>query len=1013
MEKNLEFIQKEKEILDFWQKNKTFEKSIEQRPKNKSYVFYDGPPFATGLPHYGHILASLIKDVVPRYWAMRGFRIERRWGWDCHGLPIENLIEQELNLKNKKDIESLGMNKFNQACKDSVLRYVDEWKKVIPRIGRWVDMEHPYKTMDFDYMESVWWVFEQLWNKGLIYRDYKSMHICPRCGTTLSNFEVTLGYKDIEDLSVIIKFKLKKEKDTFILAWTTTPWTLPGNVALAVGKNIDYVKIQIDKEFYILAKDRLEIIKNKYEIINKIKGKDLLGLEYEPLFGYFFQKNDLKNKDNGWKVYDANFVSTEGGTGIVHIAPAFGEDDLNLGRLKNLPFIQHVKEDGCFTEEVKDWAGEEVKPKDDISKTDRKVVQWLEKQNKLFSQEKIIHSYPFCWRCDTPLLNYATFSWFMKVTAIKEKIIKNNEKINWVPEHIKHGRFGKWLEEARDWSISRSRYWGTPLPIWQCQSSSALSSLPKGSKNDKVNSCDNIKVFGSVKELEKLSNKKIKDLHKSYIDEIVFKCEKCGGLMKRIPEVFDCWFESGSMPYAQVHYPFENKESFEKNFPAQFVAEGVDQTRGWFYTLMVLSTALFNKPAFLNNIVNGIILAEDGQKMSKRLKNYPEPMQIIDKYGADAVRFYLLSSPAIKADDLCFSEKGVGETLKKVLIILWNVYIFYKLYANEENEKFNIKTMSNIFVLDGWILSRLNSLNEEINKAMDKYDLLKALRPIEKFIDDLSTWYLRRSRQRLKNNKQGKEAAQILKYILFNLSKIIAPFAPFLSEQVYQGLKDEKDPESVHLCDYPQPNKELINRALEREMAKVREIVSLALAERSKLGIKVRQPLKKLKMKPSSRAQVEGNEKPSTRAGLGAGLVPHQKLRFGAGLKMSEELLSLIKEEVNVKQVVFDDKLEKEVEIDTQITPELKEEGLIRDCIRQIQVIRRKAGLLPSDEIIICLQGKNAILELLKRNEKQMQEGLRIKKVIWDKTEGFDFKAEIILDGKKINISLEKIDSCS
>jgi len=1002
MEKNLEFIQKEKEILDFWQKNKIFEKSIEQKPKNKSYVFYDGPPFATGLPHYGHILASLIKDVVPRYWAMRGFRIERRWGWDCHGLPIENLIEQELNLKNKKDIESLGINKFNQSCKDSVLRYVDEWKKVIPRIGRWVDMEHPYKTMDFDYMESVWWVFERLWNKGLIYRDYKSMHICPRCGTTLSNFEVTLGYKDIEDLSVIIKFKLKKEKDTFILAWTTTPWTLPGNVALAVGKDIDYVKIQIDKDFYILAKDRLEIIKNKYEIIEKTKGKDLIGLEYEPLFDYFSQRNDLKNKNSGWKVYDANFVSTEEGTGIVHIAPAFGEDDLNLGRLKNLPFIQHVKEDGCFTDEVIEWAGEEVKPKDDISKTDRKVMQWLEKQNKLFSQEKIVHKYPFCWRCDTPLLNYATFSWFMKVTAIKEKIIKNNEKINWVPEHIKHGRFGKWLEEARDWSISRSRYWGTPLPIWQCQGSSALrassepqpnSSLPKGSKNDKVNPCDNIKVFGSVKELEKLSNKKIKDLHKPYIDEIVFKCEKCGGLMERVPEVLDCWFESGSMPYAQVHYPFENKESFEKNFPAQFVAEGVDQTRGWFYTLMVLSTALFNKPAFLNNIVNGIILAEDGQKMSKRLKNYPEPMQIIDKYGADAVRFYLLSSPAIKADDLCFSEKGVEETLKKVLIILWNVYIFYKLYANEENEKFNVKTTSNIFVLDGWILSRLNSLNEEINKAMDKYDLLKALRPIEKFIDDLSTWYLRRSRQRIKNNKQGKEAAQILKYILFNLSKMIAPFTPFLSEQVYQGLKDEKDPESVHLCDYPQSNKELINRALEREMAKVREIVSLALSERSKIGIKVRQPIASLKIKNQ--------------------IGPYGESQATTKIKNNKGLLDLIKDEVNVKQVVFDDKLEKEVEIDAEITPELKEEGLIRDCIRQIQVIRRKAGLLPSDEIIICLQGKNAILELLKRNEKQMQEGLRIKKVIWNKTEGFDFKAEITLDGKKINISLERIDACS
>ncbi len=964
MEKTLEFVQKEKEILEFWEKNKIFEKSIEQRPKTKSYVFFDGPPFATGSPHYGHILASLNKDVVPRYWTMKGFRVERRWGWDCHGLPVENLIEQELGLKNKKDIESIGIEKFNQACKDSVLRYVDEWKKVIPRIGRWVDMDHPYKTMDFDYMESVWWAFEQLWNKGLIYRDYKSMHICPRCGTTLSNFEVTQGYKDIEDLTVTIKFKLRDGENTFVLAWTTTPWTLPGNTALVVGKDISYVKIQIKNEFYVLAKDRLKIIKDEYKIIEEMKGEDLVGLEYEPLFDYFSKKGDLKNKESGWKIYDADFVSTEEGTGIVHIAPAFGEDDLKLGFLKALPFIQHVKEDGCFTEEVKDWAGEEVKPKNDISKIDRKIVKWLEQKNKLLFQEKIIHSYPFCWRCDTPLLNYATSSWFVKVTAIKDKIIKNNEKVNWVPEHIKHGRFGKWLEDIRDWSISRSRYWGTPLPIWQCN---------RG-ENDKASSCDNIKVFGSVEELEKLSNKKIKDLHKPYIDEIVFKCEKCGGLMKRIPEVFDCWFESGLMPYAQVHYPFENKESFEKDFPAQFVAEGIDQTRGWFYTLMVLSTALFDKPAFLNNIVNGIILTEDGQKMSKRLKNYPEPMQIIDKYGADAMRFYLLSSPAMKADDLRFSENGVNEVLKKVLIIFWNVHTFYKLYA-EEDVELDINSVGNI--LDKWILSKLNSLNEEASREMDKYDLLKAVRPIEKFINDLSTWYLRRSRQRFKNSREKKEVSQVLKYVLFNLSKIIAPFTPFFSEQIYQSLKDKKDPESVHLCDYPEIDKELIDKTLEKDMEKIRVITSLALAERSCAGIKVRQPLNELRIKDYE-------------------------------LKDKEELLQLIKDEVNVKQAVFDNKLEKEVEIDTEITPELREEGIIRNCFRQIQIIRQKSKLFPFDKIIICFQGESSIIELLKKNEKQIKEGLRVERIIWDKIEDFDFKEEIILDSRKINISLEK-----
>ncbi|HUS50810.1 MAG TPA: isoleucine--tRNA ligase, partial [Candidatus Paceibacterota bacterium] len=837
MEKVLEFIQKEKEILKFWEKNKIFEKSIEQRPKDKSYVFYDGPPFATGLPHYGHILASLIKDVVPRYWTMKGFRVERRWGWDCHGLPVENLVEQELGLKNKKDIEKIGIEKFNEACRNSVLRYVDEWKKVIPRIGRWVNMDNAYKTMDFDYMESIWWAFKQLWNKELVYKDYKSMHICPRCGTTLSNFEVTQGYKNVEDLSVTVKFKLKEKKDTFILAWTTTPWTLPGNVALAIGKDINYVKIQIKNEFYLLAKDRLEVIKDKYKIIEEINGTDLVGLEYEPLFDYFSKKDDLENKENGWKIYDADFVSIEEGTGIVHIAPAFGEDDLKLGQLKKLPFVQHVDESGCFINEVTEWAGEEVKPKNNISKIDSEIIILLEQKNRLFSKEKIIHSYPFCWRCDTPLLNYATSSWFVKVTSIKDKIIKNNEKINWVPEHIKHGRFGKWLEDIRDWSISRSRYWGTPLPIWECSST----------KDDNVGSCHNIKVVGSVEELEELSNKKIKDLHRPYIDEVSFKCEKCGGLMKRIPEVFDCWFESGLMPYAQAHYPFENKESFEKNFPAQFVAEGIDQTRGWFYTLMVLSTALFDKPAFLNNIVNGIILTEDGQKMSKRLKNYPEPMKVIDKYGADAMRFYLLTSPAIKADDLRFSENGVNETLKKVLMILWNVYTFYKLYAEEENEKLDINSVNNI--LDKWILSRLNSLNKEVSKGMNEYDLLKATRPIEKFISDLSTWYLRRSRERFKSNEKKKEVSRVLKYVLFNSSKILAPFIPFFSEQIYQNLKNEKDLESVHLCDYPEVNEVLINKTLEQEMEEIREIASMVLAERAQVGIKVRQPLNELKIK--------------------------------------------------------------------------------------------------------------------------------------------------------------------
>jgi isoleucyl-tRNA synthetase len=952
--------------LDFWQKNKIFEKSIEQRPEDKSYVFYDGPPFATGLPHYGHIVASLIKDAVPRYWTMRGFRIERVWGWDCHGLPVENLIEQEMGFKNKRDIENIGIDKFNQACKESVLRYVDEWKEVIPRIGRWVDMEHSYKTMDFEYMESVWWAFKQLWDKGLIYQGYKSMHICPRCGTTLSNFEVSLGYKEVKDVAITLKFKLRDQENTFILAWTTTPWTLPGNVALAIGKDIDYVKIQIEDNYYILAEKRLEIIKDKYQVIKKIKGKDLIGLKYEPLFDCFSKQESLENKENGWKVYDGEFVSIEEGTGVVHIAPAFGEDDLALGRKEKLPFIQHVGGDGCFVKEIGDWAGEEVKPKGDILKTDKRIIQWLEEQGKLFNQEEVIHKYPFCWRCDSPLLNYATSSWFVRVTAIKDKIIKNNQKINWVPNHIKDGRFGKLLEEAPDWSISRSRYWGAPIPIWQCQ-------------DDHNQNCNNIQVIGSIKELEKLSGRKIKDLHRPYIDEITFKCEKCGGTMKRIPEVLDCWFESGLMPYAQAHYPFENKESFEKNFPAQFVAEGIDQTRGWFYTLMVLSTALFDQPAFLNIIVNGIILTEDGQKMSKRLKNYPEPMKIIDKYGADATRLYLLTSPAIKADDLCFSEKGVEQALKKTLIILWNVFGFYKLYALKSEDSFRKSQYQSLHILDKWILSKINTLNKTIIEAMEKYDLLQAVKPIEKFIEDLSIWYLRRSRQRFKNTEDIQEASLVLKHILFTLSKLISPFVPFVSEQLYQSLRNEDNPISVHLCDYPEFDEELIDKKIEKEMEIVREIISAALAERVQEGLKVRQPLNELKIKKCE-------------------------------LREREELLQLIKDEVNVKKVVFDDKLKKEIELDKKITPELKEEGTMREYLRQIQIMRKKANLLPADEIIVSFQGDSLILKLLKDNEIQIKKELRIKEITWNEIDSFDFKDNVLLDDKKITVFLKKVN---
>jgi len=567
----------EEEILNFWEQKEIFKKSVEKEAPKGDYVFYDGPPFATGTPHYGHIVASTMKDIVPRYWTMKGYRVERTWGWDCHGLPIENIVEKEMGSKSKKDIEKMGVAEFNERCRSKVLVYVGEWEKVIRRLGRWADMNNAYKTMDLNFMESVWWVFKQLWDKGLIYEGYRSMHICPRCETTLSQQEVAEGYKDIKDLSATAKFELADEPGTFVLAWTTTPWTLIGNVALAIGKNVDYVVLGIRnqesgiREKIILSKNRLEIIKGEYEIIRKLKGKDLVGKKYKPLFDYYFGNEKLENRQNGWKIYAADFVTTEEGTGVVHIAPAFGEDDMNLGKKEKLPFIQHVNMDGTIKAEVKDLAGLNVKPTDDTQKTDVEIIKYLAQHNLLFAKEKYEHSYPHCWRCETPLINYATSSWFVNVTKIKDKALKLAKKINWSPKHIKEGRFGNWLEGARDWSISRQRFWASVIPIWQCDQ------------------CGEKRVFGSAAELEKMSGEKITDLHKHIVDKITFKCEKCDGTMKRVPDVLDTWFDSGSMPYAQMHYPFQNKEKFEKNFPAEFIAEGDDQTRAWFYYLHVIA----------------------------------------------------------------------------------------------------------------------------------------------------------------------------------------------------------------------------------------------------------------------------------------------------------------------------------------------------------------------------------------------------------------------------------------
>ncbi len=1001
----MQFSKLEQDILASWNEKKIFEKTLVR--KGKEFVFYDGPPFATGLPHYGHIVASVMKDVVPRYWTMRGYHVERQWGWDCHGLPIENIIEQELHIKNKRDIEAMGVEKFNDACRTGVLRYVDAWKKFIPKMGRWVDMEHSYTTMDRTYTESIWWAWKKLYEKGLAYEGRKSMHICPRCGTPLSNFEVTQGYKDVKDQSMVVKFELIEPLDAarggkvYVLAWTTTPWTLPGNSGLAVKEDAEYVAFHFGHETnakYIVAKDRLpHLVTTQHTIDETFKGKKLLGKKYVPLFSYFTQQERYSSsevekytlslskgsrqartiKDNSWTIVSdkgIDFVTLDEGTGIVHMAPAFGEDDMRMGEKHALPFIQHVDENGRFVDAVKDWAGEDVKPKGDPQKTDKKIVAWLEAQGKIFSKSEVTHSYPHCWRCETPLLNYATSSWFVKVTDLKKKMIANNKKIRWVPEHLQEGRFGKWLEGAKDWAVSRLRYWGAPIPVWRCKGSPSTSSGNKG--------CEKVIVIGSVEELEKVSGKKApEDLHRPMIDAVMWPCE-CGGMMQRIPDVFDCWFESGSMPYAQLHYPFENKEKFEKNFPAQFIAEGLDQTRGWFYTLLVLSTALFGKPPFKNVIVNGLVLAEDGRKMSKRLKNYPDPELIIEKYGADAMRLYFLQSPVMRAEDLKFSEKGVAEVHGKVMMILANVLAFYRQYVVDARVPLVATrgTLAGEHILDRWILAKLHVLIREITEAMDAYDLNSATRPFTDFVNDLSTWYVRRSRDRFKEEATRDEVMITLREVLLTLAKIMAPFTPFFAEYLYREIGGEK--ESVHLEEFPKLEKKLLNEKLLIEMEGVRKTVTLMHAARESEGIKVRQPLATLSV----------------------------------NVKFNEEFNALIREESNVKTVVFSKEsppafiIKKdgafEVRLDTRLDDTLKVEGIVREFIRAVNALRKQKGLTIRDTVAILYESSDALASILDVNGEAIKKGTIASKFDRGKAETED---EIVLGEKKVKIQITSL----
>ncbi len=886
--------ERELELLAFWEREKVFEQSVEQRSLKKQYVFYDGPPFATGLPHYGHILGLTSKDLFPRYWTMKGFRVERRWGWDCHGLPIENIAEKALGIKEKKQIEEFGVAKFNEFCRSQVLSFATEWKKTVNRMGKWIEFDHSYKTMDVPYMESVWHIFKTLYGQGSIYEGKKILLYCPRCETPLANAEIAMdnSYKDVTETSATVSFALKEDPSTFILAWTTTPWTLLGNVALAVNPALTYVKIQLGSKKYIFAEDRVqEVVKEPYQVLETFAGKKLVGKLYVPLYAVQSEKKGHYILDGG------DQVTATDGTGIVHLA-IYGEFDYEMIKKYDLPVVQHVDKHGKILFPAQ-FAGLWFK------KADQKVLEELSTRGLLFSSQNFTHSYPFCYRCETPLFYNALDSWFVNVQSIKQKLLEHNNDIAWHPDHIKDGRFKYILETAPDWCISRNRYWATSIPVWKCQS------------------CSSVTVVGSIKELQKLAIEDVPadvDLHKHVVDAIHFKCKKCKGTMHRIPEVIDCWFESGSMPYAAKHYPFENKLWFKKNFPCDFVSEYAPQVRAWFYYMHVLSVLLFEKAPFKHVVVSGNVLAEDGSKMSKSKGNFPDPKVIFDKYGADALRFYLMSTPLMRAQDLNFSEQGVQEIYRKVVLLLSNVKNFYSLYAVGP-----VAAVKTKHVLDRWILNRFHSLLTTVTESFDNYDTVPACAAITSFVDDLSSWYVRRSRDRLSEDSDDKKAAlSTLKYVLLELSKIIAPVMPFLAEDLYQTLR-KQDPSlklSVHLEVWPKVQKKFINEELTTSMTNARNVVRLALEERNKVQVPIRQVLKSLTVH---------------------------------GVKLKKDLCVVIQDEVNVKKVVLRTGDNLSVVLDTKLTPALEQEGLARELIRRIQDLRKKGGLQREDRIVLYL----------------------------------------------------------
>lgn len=894
----------EEEILKFWQDTHAFEKSVDQRDRNRSYIFYDGPPFATGLPHYGHLLASTTKDVVPRYWTMKGYRVERVWGWDCHGLPIENMIEKKLGIKGgKKGIEELGIDKFNDACRAEVLMLDKEWEKIIDRLGRWVDFKHNYKTMDTSYMESVWWGFSQLYNKGLVYEGKKVILYCPRCATPLSNFEIAMdnSYIDVTEPSNTYKYKLKGHKDTYLLAWSTTPWNKLATPALAVNPDLEYVKVKQGDEFYILASTTLSMLKDEpYKVAEKYTGKELTQFEFEP--HYDFYPNRKKGEKFGVVIAD-DFVTAEEGTGIVTLA-IYGEEDYKVMTKYNIQLIEHVDEEGRLKPEVTPWAGMK------ILEVNPYVNKDLESRNLMYGETSHTHSVATCYRCATRLYYAPLPAWFIDVQQLKKDLIQQNEKINWFPDYLKYGRFGKGLETAPDWNVSRSRYWGTPMPIWQA---------------DGANGQTQLRVVDSIAELKKWAvdpkqTEQLTDIHREFLDDIELWIDDKKTIKgKRVKEVFDCWVESGSMPFASRHYPFAHKEEFERTYPAQFVSEYIAQTRAWFYTMHVMSVGIFGKPSFENVLTTGTILAEDGSKMSKSKKNYPDPMLIINEYGVDSLRLYLMSSPVMKSENLNFSEKEVSDIRKKVFLIWWNVYSFYRQCNTPDSFEPN-RPVKPEHVMDRWLLSRLHSLTQEVTKQMDGYNLLKASRILMDFVSELSTWYLRRSRDRLRQAQSDDEVVHCFGFALYTLAQLFAPITPFFSELIYHNLVDET--KSIHHTDWPKVHAKLIDETLEAEMSLVRDLAEKILAQRALSGLKVRQPLNTVTIS-------------------------------SPGAQLSDDTLEVLLEEVNIKHARWQPGETIEVQIDTVITPELQREGEARELIRSIQQLRKKNNLTPETEIIV------------------------------------------------------------